>query len=129
MNSEIEKYIGLLLSQYELDKDALIKLWMDNTVEIPKVDDSLLGLKRTELQAMCKSKGLPYSGTKQVLLDQLSSGKNVTKNSAKKPSIKKGYIYGEIYSTSMSIWKPVSFSMRALSLSLESSRTTAPYPV
>jgi hypothetical protein len=98
----IETYIDLLLKHYELDRDALTKIWLDNSVPVEKIENPLLNLKLTELKELCKAKGLPLSGTKQALVDRLTKpespprnreniedgrdGREVTKKSKKKKS-------------------------------------------
>jgi hypothetical protein len=74
MNSDIEAYIESLLKHYELDRDALIQLWLEN-VPSNKTENPLLNLKLSELKEMCKAKGLPVSGTKQTIVERLTNSK------------------------------------------------------
>ena len=81
INNTILKYIDIVSSKYNLDKNELSSLWFENedividikksdTQEVKK-DNTLLKMTKTELVELCKSKGLKISGSKQDLADRI----------------------------------------------------------
>ena len=64
----------MLIAEYELDRDELASLWLSRRVaeEEVVVDTPNFSLmKRSELQDMCRAKGLHVSGTKPELIERL----------------------------------------------------------
>lgn len=88
----IKEYIQLLIKEYEFDEATLLKIWTDkHPIEKEEEDATLTRKKKVELQAMCKERNLPVTGSKQVLIDRLLSPNPPPKSSpkAKKKSSKK----------------------------------------
>lgn len=95
----IENYVSQIATKYDLDMKELMSLWRgdftpdsnsskskpSSITDLPTADAELdptilIKMKKTELAALCKQRGLPYSGTKDKLISRLAG----TNASAKK---------------------------------------------
>lgn len=67
----VKEFVKLLIKEYELNEDELIKLWTDaHPVKVEKLNP-YTNKKTDELKELCRSKGLPVSGSKKVLIERL----------------------------------------------------------
>lgn len=94
----IEKFIDLILEEWDmggdLTKDDFLELWMTNhpieeeekepvLTNIPTISQ-LRSMKKTELQVLCKERGLPDKGVKNVLIDRILGRKESPQKKSKK---------------------------------------------
>lgn len=106
IDNTINIFINKLSTQYNIEKDELLKIWNgdivkkthENTVTENKKESNndLNSLSKTELSNICKEKGLKVSGTKAELISRINScsdSKKVEKvekiNNKSPPVIKK----------------------------------------
>jgi hypothetical protein len=103
----INEYIQLLITEYEFDENELRQLWVDHRKTMPQTEyieekqssgldlATLKKYKKTELQELCKEKGLKTTGVKSDLIDRIlgksppSNKPTTSKNSSKKKGSKK----------------------------------------
>jgi hypothetical protein len=87
MNSEFEgakKLIKLIVTHYDFaNEDELIDLWKTKY----SVNASYEKMSKADLQALCKEQNLKVTGTKAILIERLTQGKN--ESIKKQPSKKK----------------------------------------
>jgi hypothetical protein len=96
IDNTINIFINKLSTQYNIEKDELLKIWngnivktqentvIENTIIDIKKDSNndLINMNKTELSNICKEKGLKVSGTKAELISRINScsdGKKVEK--------------------------------------------------
>lgn len=91
----IKEYIELLLKEYDLDEDILLKIWTDAHPNEEKEEKQLSEasrlkkMKKPELQQLCREKNLKVTGTKSALMDRLLGKEVVVEKPKSKKSKKK----------------------------------------
>ena len=85
INDAITKYITTISNKFSIDKNELLKIWNNDTVDKnkpiyddtkQKIVNSLSKLTKPELIELCKTKGLKTKGTKSELIETLSNDEN-----------------------------------------------------
>lgn len=72
----IRDYVQLVLKEFDLDENELVRIWTTAHPENRSFQQQPVGAKYTkmrkaELQALCKERGLRAVGTKSILIDRL----------------------------------------------------------
>jgi hypothetical protein len=82
INTTVYSFIENIATKFNLNQNELQTIWNNNstttktttTQKVSNIDDSELSkMLKSELISLCKSKGLKTTGTKQELIDRLSS--------------------------------------------------------
>jgi len=71
----VKEFVKLLIKEYELEEESLIKLWVDaHPNPEPVVQQTNYSKKKvSELKILCRNAGLKTTGTKAVLIDRLQN--------------------------------------------------------
>lgn len=87
IDNTINIFINKLSTQYNIEKDELLKIWNGNVVKTQEntvIESTIIDIKKdsnndltsmskTELSNICKEKGLKVSGTKAELISRINS--------------------------------------------------------